>query len=256
MQHKAYPAVVGLFVLGAIALAVGGLLILGGGRFFEASRDFVLYFEGDLNGLDVGASVTSRGVRIGEVKKISLVYDHRSEDLSTPVEIRIYRNNFVELDGGGQVPRDIYIERLVENGLRARLEFESFVTGKMRVSLDFHPEVEAVYKADRPELSEIPTISTTMANFTQQISELPFEQIIEDLHSSMNQIAKFLEGGTLEQTVEELNLSLVSLSELMAGNEVDLTLEEIRETSRTLRMFLDYLHRHPESLFRGKGPGQ
>ncbi|MCC5846848.1 MAG: MCE family protein [Verrucomicrobia bacterium] len=253
MKHKANPTLVGLFVVGAVALAFAGLLMLGGGRYFEPSEAFVLYFEGNLNGLDVGAPVTSRGVRIGEVQKISLVYDHRMEELSTPVEIRIYRNSFVELDGGGAVPRDIQIAGLVEKGLRARLEFMTFVTGKMRVSLDFHPEVEAVYKGVQGELEEIPTIPTTLASFTQQIDDLPFEEIIADVHSSMNQIARFLESGTLEKTLDELNQSLNGLSQLMAGLEVDQTLEEIRESSRSFRMFIDYLNRHPEALLRGKG---
>ncbi len=253
MRKKAHPAIVGLFVVGAIVLTVAGLVMLGGGRFFEPSKIFVLYFDGDLNGLDVGAPVTSRGVRIGEVKMISLVYDHQTEELATPVEVRIFRKNFVELGEDGRVPRNINIEGLVENGLRARLEMLSFVTGKMRVSLDFHPEIEAVYKGNGTQLEEIPTIPTTLENFTQRLGDLPLEKIVEDIHSSMNQIARFLEGGTLEQTVVEINQSLVSLSELMKGHELDQTLEEFRATSRTLRMLLDYIHRHPDAFLRGKG---
>lgn len=253
MSRKVNPAAVGLFVVGALALSVVGLLLLGGGRFFEPSQSFILYFEGDLNGLDVGAPVTSQGVHIGDVQDVALVYDHEAGKMLTPVVIRILANRFEEVNAPDGSYRQLKLPRLVDNGLRARLELLSIVTGKLRVNVGFHPETEAVFRAGDHELDEIPTLPTTLENLTKQFSELPLDEIVADLRASMNQIAMFLETGTLEQTVEELNQTLATFSSLMQAQEIDQTLGEIRDSARSLRVFLDYISRHPEALLRGKG---
>ncbi len=253
MSQKTNPAAVGLFVVGALALAALGLVLLGGGRFFEPAKSFVLYFDGDLNGLDVGAPVTSRGVRIGDVQTVSLVYDHETGKMMTPVVIRVLGRTFDEVNAPEGTYRQINMSRLVDNGMRARLELLSIVTGKLRVNLDFHPDSEAVFRSPGHPLEEIPTMPTALESLTKQMSELPLDEIVTDLHRSMNQIATFLESGTLEQTVEELNHTLAGVSALMEAREVTQTLEDFRDTARTLRTFLDYLNRHPEALLRGKG---
>jgi paraquat-inducible protein B len=253
MSQKTNPAAVGLFVVGALALAALGLILLGGGRFFEPAKSFVLYFDGDLNGLDVGAPVTSRGVRIGEVQSISLVYDHEAEKMMTPVVIRVSGGVFEEVNAPSGTFRQINVGRMVDNGLRARLELLSVVTGKLRVNLDFHPETEAVFRGSGQALEEIPTLPTTLQNLTKQFSELPLHEIIEDVHTSMNQIAAFLESGTMNQTVEEMNSLIAQFSLLIEAREMSQTLDEVRDAARSLRVFIDYINRHPEALLRGKG---
>ena len=57
MGKKANPAVIGAFVVGAIALAVAGLLVFGSGRMFKHMLHFICFFPGQVNGLNVGAPV-------------------------------------------------------------------------------------------------------------------------------------------------------------------------------------------------------
>ena len=45
MNKKISPAVIGAFVLGAVALIVIAILVFGSGRLFRQTRDFVLYFD-------------------------------------------------------------------------------------------------------------------------------------------------------------------------------------------------------------------
>jgi len=287
MSKKANPTAIGVFVVVAAVIAVAGILVLGSGRLFEQSKSYILIFEGDLNGLDVGAPVTSKGVRIGEVEKISIVYDHATDTISTPVIIKIMKRSFVEVNQDPDVPKldgqnmDLHVER----GLRARLETLSLVTGKLRVSLGFHPDKPAVFRAAHTDLDEIPTIPTAIENVMQKVSELPLSDIVIDLRKSMASVATFFESGTLEKTFEELNKTMAEISEVVKSSdlksaisamddtliktqelmgemtrgvkpmqrELMKSLEEFSDAARSAQNLLEYLERHPEALIHGKG---
>src|SRR5262249_59058937 len=72
MSKRANPTAIGAFVLGALALVVFGLITLGGLQLFKKELPFVMFFGGDVGGLDVGAPVEIRGVKIGTVTQIRL----------------------------------------------------------------------------------------------------------------------------------------------------------------------------------------
>jgi len=78
MAQRANPAVVGGFVVGALVLAMGGLLLFGGGKFFRKTTPFVLYFSGPVNGLTAGSPLTFMGVKVGEVTDIHVLSDPES----------------------------------------------------------------------------------------------------------------------------------------------------------------------------------
>ena len=64
-SRKANPAVIGAFVLGAIALSVAAALLFGSGQFFKDTSRWVIYFDSSVTGLDVGAPVIFSGVQVG-----------------------------------------------------------------------------------------------------------------------------------------------------------------------------------------------
>ena len=72
MNKKISPTLIGVFVIGAVALIVIAILVFGSGRLFRQTRDFVLYFDNSVNGLRIGAPVKIKGVEIGSVKDIRL----------------------------------------------------------------------------------------------------------------------------------------------------------------------------------------
>lgn len=60
MAKKANPALIGAFVLGAIGLAAGGLVVFGGGKFFRQTQVWVAYFPESVKGLSVARRLRSR----------------------------------------------------------------------------------------------------------------------------------------------------------------------------------------------------
>lgn len=60
MTERSTKTFIGAFVLGAIALLAGLIIILGSGQFGKKNPTFVLYFTTSLKGLTQGSPVYSR----------------------------------------------------------------------------------------------------------------------------------------------------------------------------------------------------
>src|SRR5512136_691472 len=95
MSKSANRTLIGAFVVGAVALAVILLIILGSGRLFSHNFINVMYFRGSVKGLNVGSPVMFRGVKIGSVKRIELLYDARDLSFLIPVYVEIDPNKMV-----------------------------------------------------------------------------------------------------------------------------------------------------------------
>ena len=54
-MKRANPAVIGGFIVGAVVLAIAGVMIFGSGKLFAETIKCVMYFEGAIQGLHVGA---------------------------------------------------------------------------------------------------------------------------------------------------------------------------------------------------------
>ena len=79
--------IIGLFLISGFVLIFVMLLFFFGHRFERNAATPVLFFEGSVKGLNVGANVYFRGVPIGHVDKIQLIPN--SEDkIIIPEEIK------------------------------------------------------------------------------------------------------------------------------------------------------------------------
>ena len=72
MSKRVSPAVIGAFVVASFAILVVALIVVGSGKMFTRPIRFICMFQGNLNGLKVGAPVKVRGVQIGTVAMIEL----------------------------------------------------------------------------------------------------------------------------------------------------------------------------------------
>ena len=89
MSKPASKTLIGVFVLGALVLAVIALVIFGSGKFFERRITYVMYFDGSVKGLNIGSPVVFRGVKIGSVKDIELKADVKDFKLFIPVYVQV-----------------------------------------------------------------------------------------------------------------------------------------------------------------------
>src|SRR5260221_8187589 len=153
MGKKINPTLIGLFVVGAIAVAVGGVIVFGSGQYFKHTEKFVMFFPGSVNGLSIGAPVKFKGVDIGSVTDIRLVM-HRDQDVDQQLTIPVYvetNPSKISVDGTRLEmtdPKNLAL--LIEHGLRAQLQSQSLVTGMLFVQIDFFPETEVTYILPQP----------------------------------------------------------------------------------------------------------
>jgi ABC-type transporter Mla subunit MlaD len=67
MSQKPSYFKIGLFVIAACLLLALGIIIFGGGKFFEKKFTVETYFDQSVQGLNVGAALKFQGVQIGNV---------------------------------------------------------------------------------------------------------------------------------------------------------------------------------------------
>ena len=177
--------IIGAFILGALVLLIAGVLTFGSGDYFTPKEKAVLFFTGSLGGLDIGAPVTFRGINVGSVTAITIHYDVEQQKLLIPVFIEVNPQKFEILSGTRNKNN---IGELVQRGLRAQLQVQSFVTGQMSVSFDFYPGTPSPLVATDIDVQQLPTIPASMevleANVTsmlEKINELPLDQLSERL---------------------------------------------------------------------------
>jgi paraquat-inducible protein B len=231
MVKRARPEMVGAFVLGALALVVAAVVILGSGRLFQKTYHFVLFFDSNVNGLRLGAPVKFRGVEIGRVTDIRLsisqldgVPKRRFAHIYIPVFVEIDREK-VMTTGARQVDLDDprQIDRLIQDGLRAQLALESILTGMLYVNLEMRPST-------RPRLllpkssgyQEIPTIPTQFEQIQDQVAEIvaklnetDFQGFIDSTKGTSDSIREFIESPQVRGTVESMQSTLDNMNKTM-----------------------------------------
>src|SRR5262245_2294246 len=172
MAKKFSPPVIGVFVVGAMVLTIAAVLIWGSRSLFEHKFEYVCYFAGSINVLAKGAPVKYRGVDFGVVKDIKIRYRQAPDDRRIPVFLEAWGNRLREL-GSEKEPSPDTVRELVAQGLRARLETQSIVTGVLYVSLDFVPD-SPIRLAQLPGggVPEVPTLPTQLEEATKSVSAI------------------------------------------------------------------------------------
>jgi paraquat-inducible protein B len=210
MSKQASKTVIGAFVVGALALVVVGILMFGSGKFLKKSAPCVMYFEGSVSGLSVGAPVVFRGVKIGSVTDIQLIYDRKDQTFQIPVYAQIEPERAMRI--GGEPDPEQNFKMLVEKGLRAQLATQSFVTGQLMVSLDLFPDKPAELHGDGT-IPEIPTVPTTLQLLAKKLEELRLEEIVKNLSDIAEGVNRLVNSPELRNSLESLEKSMKEIQQ-------------------------------------------
>ena len=189
MSRRANPKLVGGFVLAAIGLAVAAALVFGSFTLFEPTRKFVVFFQGSVDGLAQGSQVLFRGVPLGKVVDIGIRYNPTDQSFEIPVIIEIRPGVIAKYSPPSTMEKE-GLERLIDEGLRARLETSSLVTGQQVVQLNFFPGTPVKLQQTDLPYYQLPTLPSP----TQQLMS-SIETAAQDLPTLIKKAEALVDRG-------------------------------------------------------------
>ncbi len=231
MNKNVNTVAIGMFVLGASIIAVVAVMVFGAAKFFTKSEMFISFFSESVNGLDVGAPVKFKGVTIGKVEKIMIGSADQMKNKSA-VTI-IYSINLDQLRRKSQKDLetvanfDVWMKEQIEDGLRAKLNYQSIVTGMLYIELDFLAQENDKYKLKyrgNKDYIEMPSVQTGMAEMAKtiektikQVSKIDFEQIGADVESILANVDDIVGDPYTKNAPKRLD-TLLANSDALVGN--------------------------------------
>jgi paraquat-inducible protein B len=222
MKRKSHPTRIGLFLLGAVALLVASVVVVSGGGLFTTRDRAVAHFEGSVYGLQLGAPVVFRGVRLGSVVGIGVVYQGEPGRFAIPVEIEIERDRITKMPGAtsGTGGGGLAVADLVAQGLTAQLSTQSLLTGLLYVDLDLRPGTHPPVVASKASaLPEIPTVSTPIQAIQKQLQNLDVQQLVSDVSAVAAGARRLVDNPQLPLTLDEIAKASGDLRRLLARVE-------------------------------------
>jgi len=257
MSKQANKTAIGVFVVGAVVLAVAAIVVLGSGKFLVRKDLYVAYFQGSVKGLRVGAPVVFRGVKVGEVKKIRLYTDRVNMIVQIPVLLEVDPSNFKNLGISRKVEnRREYLAEIIKNGLRAQLQMQSIVTGQLMVNLDFYPDTPARVLGDKgladldEDVLEIPTIITSMQKIEKTLEEYPLEDLAKSLNKSLSGIERFVNSEELTKSLHYFKQTLKDARNLVrhVDEKIDPLFADVEQTLKDAQAMLRDINKQVDPL--------
>lgn len=249
MNRPIKVRLIGLFVLGALALATGLTLIFGN-HYFGTAEKYVAYFEGSVNGLTVGAPVKLKGVTIGRVNDILVHYDVSNNRVLTPVITEIDFSKVLEKENDAPIRRLSFSE-LVQRGLRARLAIQSLVTNQLYVEVNFFPnQVAHLVTRNEWDFPEIPTLPSgkeefeaTAQKMMSTLREAPLKETVDTLLHVLTKTETLITAPEIRTSFIRLNETLEALHHLIIhlDKKVEVLSDGVEGTTHDSRLFLKQL---------------
>ncbi|MDP1664890.1 MAG: MlaD family protein [Methylobacter sp.] len=239
---------------------------------YQNTLKYVMYFNGSLRGLTVGAPVQLRGIPIGKVTDINLELDKKTAEIHIPVTVELEPERIKEINNENHISDKDIMAQLINKGLRAQLQTGSLLTGQLLVDLDFHPKSKIVLSDNQSVYPEFPTTASSLDQFTHsahiimdKVAKLP----LEDLTAEANKTLQSLQGtskaatgmlATAQGTLDTADKTMASAHQVLSimepGSsthyELEQLLQELTQAASSVKQLTDYLEQNPTSLIRGK----
>ena len=273
----------GVFVLAAIGVLIAIVLIFGSGQLFKKSFMVETYLKQSVTGLDTGAAVRFRGVKVGQVTLIGLSGDIYEKDV--PFEKRL-QYVVVRMQIFGDKLTEQQIEDFAKNNLRARVKSMG-ITGVNYVEFDFstgtsdYEPLPYDWQPAEPVIPSLPNqadeIIMGLQKFVTVLNNANIDQLLVNLNSlmagdgkgnqglvgsvqSMNlilaRIAKATDKDELNVLVRELIGTMVALRQTVTSIQGDTatTVENLKQATENLNEFSRIASQSPSSLIWGEPP--
>jgi phospholipid/cholesterol/gamma-HCH transport system substrate-binding protein/paraquat-inducible protein B len=229
---------IGLFVIIAFILIIIAVVVFGSGLFAEEKVYFESYFDGSVSGLNIGAHLENRGVRIGRVEKITFArYEYNiprgSEDYFKYANYVIVLSS-IDLENLQEMTveqRQQNLEQMISLGFRVRLA-SNLLTGQAFLEADYldpnrYPVLEMPWEPKHFYLPTAPGEFTSM------------KESVDNILSQLEQIDTKEIGRLIEQILISVNRAINDANVSVVADEVRKLFAEARLTNQNLQKLLE-----------------
>ncbi len=238
---------IGAFIVGAIFLVFVALLFLSGGQLFSDKERVIMYFDGSVQGLQIGAPIKLKGVVLGEITDIQINFQSDDKNVLTAVtaDLALERIN----RKGANVTRE-FLQESIAQGLRAQLNFQSFLTGLLYVELDFFPDMPAQLYGFQKSYLELPTVATEFEEISKNLQEINIKGLVENLDKLTLQFSELVESGDVEKTLGSFRTAADSMAKASDSLTADINSlsKNLTETSNQLNKLLTTANQHAPTI--------
>lgn len=260
MSKQANATIIGLFVLGAIFIAVLGITIFSSGKWFIDKEAFIIYFDEPVNGLSIGAAVKVQGVAIGKVTDIQLEIDPQSRQMLTPVFIEIEPDKIANIMRLSQFKNEAeFIQQLVKDGWRMQLKFTSLVTGQLYIDSLFSPAAPIRLTGLHPEITELPSVvssgqelQTAINDFVRDYRNIPVQELFSEILQVAQNIEQLTRSDDMHSSMQALSQSLTQLQQILSkiNRESDTFISDLQQTVSNTRQLMQTLNEQSDPLLQ------
>jgi phospholipid/cholesterol/gamma-HCH transport system substrate-binding protein len=237
----------GIFVLGAIALLVISIIVLGVGSMFKHYVRVETYFADSVQGLEVGAPVKYRGVTIGKVESISLLSaEYEATDKGEDGAIGRLIRVVMDIDPAPLPTRDPALLRKAmaaqtQRGFRMRLA--SSLTGPAYLEADFldpdaYPPLAISWTPEHLYVPSAPASTSRIVSAAERIAislenakigEVirHVDDLILDANKSINDLKTGQLGDQANQALQRIRASSERLEQILRNPAIDQTLSDV-----------------------------
>jgi len=240
----------GLFVLAAIGTLIAVILVFGSGQIFQKTFEVETYIKRSVTGLDKGASVRFRGVKVGQVVSVGLTGEIYEKNIPL-VDRKEYVIVRMLINGD---PKQLLgdMNNLIAANLRARVKTMG-ITGVNYIEFDFnnedhdHPDLAFNWKPEYPVIPSLPSpadeIFTGLQKVVSNLGALNLVETQRKFDSLVSNLNTILAGGGkgnqgIAQSVQELNTLLAKMNGVTSNAELELLTQELVASSVVLRQML------------------
>ena len=201
--------------------------------------DYLMFFKDSVRGLQPGAPVEFRGIRLGTVAQVPYfvpgLRQALNNDYRIPVMIRIEPERLAS-ELGENPDVGAHLQELIQRGLRGALKTGNLVTGALYVDLDFYPkEPQVTGMREFGGHQIVPTVSGGLAQIQQRLMEtldkinnLPLTPMVQQATNTLSESQNTMRR--LQTTLDNLNKITASQSAQQLPGDMQKTLRELNRS--------------------------